>query len=268
MQRFSISIAAVVSGLAMVQAVYAADLPVKAPRPAAVVPYSWSGCYVGVNGGWIGNHSTLHLQPSGAYLNNPNFPPALLDYVTQDYSANGSSGTVGGEIGCNFQRENWVWGLEADLDWTGLSDSIDANYPLTPIFSGRAFNPRTLTITQRQEWLSTIRGRLGYSFDRWLVFATGGLAIGEVKSSFYQNFFTVGITDQGSASETRVGWTVGGGVEYAFYRNWSAKLEYLYVDLGSFSYNSPASDDPSFLWTTTVKTRENIVRAGLNYKFN
>lgn len=265
MKRLSIAAIAAVSTVAFVQTAPAADLPVKAPVAAS---YSWSGCYIGINGGLIRNNSTLHLQPTGAYLNNPVFPQGLLDYVTQDYSASGSSGIVGGQIGCNWQRDRWVWGLESDFSWTGLNDSVSASYPATPVFGASSFAPRSLTITQREDWLSTIRGRLGYSFDRALLFATGGLAIGRVKSSFFQSFPTAAITAAGSATQTRVGWTAGGGIEYAVANNWTAKAEYLYVDLGSFSYDSPASDDPRFLWTTTVKTREHIVRIGLNYKLN
>jgi outer membrane immunogenic protein len=247
----------------------AADMPVKAPiykAPAAVVAYNWSGCYVGANAGWIRNDSTLHVQPTGRYLDLPGaFAPALLAFVTQDYPAHGSSGTAGGQVGCNVQRERWVFGIEGDFNWTGVDDSVSAAYPQTPFFSGTAFLPRSLIVTHKLDWLSTIRGRVGYSFDRLLVFGTGGLAIGRVKSSFFQQF--PGITDLGSEANTRLGWTGGGGLEYAFDRNWTAKVEYLYVDLGSFSYDAPASDDPRFLWTTTVKTRDHIVRVGINYKF-
>jgi outer membrane immunogenic protein len=249
----------------------AADMAVKArPMPVPVPVYSWSGCYIGVNGGGIWSDSNRHVQPTGQYLVDPNFAtrPDLLAYVTQDYRVDRSGGTAGGQIGCNYQSGSWVFGLEGDAEWTGINDSFTATYPQTPFFNGFSFLPRTLTVTHQLDGLATVRGRLGYAFDRLLVYGTGGLAIGRVRSSFFQNFFTAGITDVGSASETRVGWTVGAGLEYAFSGNWSAKAEYLYVDLGSFSYNSPASDDPRYLWTTTVKTREHIGRVGINYHFN
>ncbi len=248
----------------------AADMAVKArPMPIPVPVYSWSGCYIGVNGGGIWSDSNRHVQPTGQFLVDPNFATGLLAYVTQDYKVDKSGGTAGGQIGCNFQSGSWVFGLEGDAEWTGINDSFSATYPLTPFFNGVAINPRTLTVTHQLDGLATARGRLGYAFDRLLVYGTGGLAIGRVRSAFFQIFLPAGVTtDVGSASDTRVGWTVGAGLEYAFSGNWSAKAEYLYVDLGSFAYDSPASNDPRYLWTTTVKTREHIGRVGINYHFN
>lgn len=252
--------------LGFASAASAADMPAKAPvyKAAPPVAYNWSGCYIGANAGWIRNDSNLNVQPTGRYQGL--WPAPLLAYVTQDYSAKGSSGTAGGQIGCNWQSDRWVFGIEGDLNWTGIRDTTSVAYPQTPVLGGGAFAARNLTVSHELNWLSTVRGRLGYSFDRLLVFATGGVAFGEVKSSFFQ-IFPPTITDRGSASKTRVGWTAGGGLEYALAGNWTAKVEYLYVDLGSFSYNSPASDDPRYLWTTTVDTREHIVRAGINYRF-
>jgi outer membrane immunogenic protein len=261
----------VVAGLLLcASAASAADMAVKArPAPLPVPVFSWTGCYIGVNGGGIWSDSNRHVQPTGQYLVDPFYTtrPELLAYVTQDYRVDKSGGTAGGQIGCNYQSGAWVFGIEGDAEWTGISDTFSTTYPQTPFFNGGALVARTLTVSHQLDALGTIRGRLGYAFDRLLVYGTGGLAIGRVRSAFFQNFFTAGVTDIGSASETRFGWTVGAGLEYAFSPNWSAKAEYLYVDLGSFSYNSPASDDPRYLWTTTVTTREHIGRVGINYRF-
>jgi len=271
--KFTVAVVGIASVLGLTSLASAADMAVKArPAPLPVPVFSWTGCYIGVNGGGIWSEGNRHVRPTGQFLVDPTFAtrPDLLAYVTQDYRVDKSGGTAGGQIGCNFQSGAWVVGVEGDAAWTGINDSLSVTYPATPFFNGIGLLPRTVTITHQLDGLGTIRGRLGYAFDRLLVYGTGGLAIGRVRSSYLQNFFTVaaGLTDFGSASETRLGWTVGAGLEYAFSANWSAKAEYLYVDLGSFSYNAPASDDPRYLWTTTVTTREHIGRVGINYRFN
>jgi outer membrane immunogenic protein len=100
----------------------------------------------------------------------------------------------------------------------------------------------------RNDWLGTVRGRLGYAFDRFLPYVTGGLAVGGVKTS---------VAGFGDSSDTKAGWTVGGGIEAAIAGPWTAKVEYLYVDLGSSDTVLGSSAD----------FRTNIVRAGLNYRF-
>jgi outer membrane immunogenic protein len=105
-----------------------------------------------------------------------------------------------------------------------------------------------LTCETKNTWLGTVRGRLGYAIDRFMPYVTGGLAVGDIKNN---------ISGIGSASDTKAGWTVGGGLEYAFNGPWSAKVEYLYVDLGRGG--AIAGSDAKF--------QTNIVRAGLNYRF-
>jgi outer membrane immunogenic protein len=250
----------------------AADMEVKTPPPV-VLPFSWSGCYVGGNAGWIRNDSTLNVKPGGRYL--LVFPADLLAAMSSqpDLSARGSAATAGVQAGCNWQSANSVFGLEGDFNWSGIKDTVNASFP-DIVVGGGSFLATNQTITHRLDWFSTIRARIGYSFDHLLVYGTGGFAFGGVKSSFLQVFpGAPGLFDQGSAARTRYGFTLGGGLEYAFSGNWSAKLEYLYIDLasfndlGRFSYDSPASDDPRFVWTTTFKTREHVLRLGLNYRF-
>jgi outer membrane immunogenic protein len=100
--------------------------------------------------------------------------------------------------------------------------------------------------------------------DRWLVYATGGLAVAHINSSLNLQYATGSYN--GSDSRTRAGYTVGGGVEYSFAQNWSAKLEYLYLDFGTYTFISPNSNDPLADWATSVRAREHVVRVGLNYK--
>ena len=107
----------------------------------------------------------------------------------------------------------------------------------------------------RNRWFGTARGRIGYAFDRWLPYLTGGAAFANLKAGITPGFGTV--------SSTEIGWTAGVGFEYGFLGNWSAKIEYLYADLGTFPCGTPCGvavpNDVSF--------KENVIRAGLNYRF-
>jgi len=202
---------------------FAADLPRKAP--IYVAPgFSWSGFYVGINGGYGWGKSNWSLTGTTA--------------TTGDFDVNG--GLVGGTVGYNLQTGNWVWGLEGDFDASWIKGADTA----TCGGSG---------CETKNSWFATARGRIGYAWDRWLPYLTGGAAFGDVKMTTPLG---------GGETETRIGWTVGGGVEYAFLGAWSAKLEYLYADLGTASC-SAANCVADF----DVKFKTNIVRAGLNYRF-
>jgi outer membrane immunogenic protein len=151
---------------------------------------------------------------------------------------------IGGTAGYNWQSGAMVYGLEGDLAWASVKGSVTCG-------AGAA-------CTTELNYLATIRGRIGYAFDRWLPYFTAGGAYGQVKATNAN--LTPGF--QG-ASATPFGWTAGVGLEYAFMGNLTAKLEYLYVDLGSFNCmacSATLSDNISF--------KANVVRAGLNYKFS
>jgi outer membrane immunogenic protein len=248
---------------------WAADLPVKAP-PLAYETYSWTGCYAGGNAGGIGNRSTVRQYPSGASLNT-GFQ-ADRDARTATVGFDNSEFAGGGQIGCNWQpHRNLVYGIETDLSGMTPSGTRSVDFPEMPLPS----NPAVLipgfstVMTHKLPWLGTVRGRVGWAWDRMLVYATGGLAYGRVESTFLGTITTgnaVGTTYVGSSSSTRAGWTIGGGIEAGLTANWSVKAEYLYLDLGKFSYTafSPA---PAFTWGVDVTTRAHIARLGLNYRF-
>ena len=223
-----------VSGLAtalLSTTTLAADLPTKKEAPAFVPPaqaVSWTGFYVGVNGGYGGDQYRYSLTPVG-----------VSAHVT-------SSGFLGGgQIGYNLQfAPSWVGGLEADLDAADIKGQVGVNFG-GPITAGSKTN-----------YLGTVRPRLGYLVtDHFLAFATGGLAYGDTVSGV-SGVFNV------SKTNSQVGWTVGGGVEYMLAKNWTFKTEYLYTDLGSASIFSGGG------FNLKVHTTDNIVRAGLNYLFN
>ena len=205
------------------QGAAAADLSLaplyKAP-PAEVAPvYNWTGFYLGANGGGGWGHSFWNTNTTGIDL---------------------SGGQAGGTLGYNRQLGNVVFGVEGDIDWSGFNGtSTTAGCP------GGCSTSDT--------WLSTVRGRIGYSFDRVMPYATGGLAVGDIRAS---------APGFAGGTSTNAGWTLGGGIEVALPGNWSAKAEYLRVDLGGFNCTG-CTPAPS----GNVSLQENVFRAGVNYRF-
>jgi outer membrane immunogenic protein len=202
-------------------AAQAADLPspYKAPAYTAPAYANWTGFYVGINAGYgFGksdwDHPAVSMDPKGAL--------------------------AGGTVGYNFQTGQWVWGVEADIDWSGMKGDTTCG---------------AASCTTKNDWLGTARARLGYAgWNNWLPYITGGAAFGDVKAENPAGT---------SASKTQLGWTAGLGLEYALKSNWSVKVEYLYADLGKFDCGtvcSPVTPD-------NVSFTTNIVRAGVNYRF-
>jgi outer membrane immunogenic protein len=216
----------------------AADLPPPpgpAPKaPAVYLPpapvFSWTGIYLGVNGGY-GFGTSNWTSAAGS---------------TGNFNVNG--GLVGGTLGGNYQFNSFVVGLEADLDWANLSGSSSA-CAAAPGAAG------LVSCQTSQSWLGTARGRAGFAWDRALFYGTGGAAFGNIKAA----------TALDSATNTEFGWTAGGGVEFAFLPNLTGKVEYLYVSLQNGSCGSICT---ATLGSPSVSLKENLIRAGVNYKFN
>jgi outer membrane immunogenic protein len=193
-----------------------AVLPAKAP--AYVTPvFSWTGPYIGINGGYGWGTADFN----GA------FPGSLSP----------SGGLFGATLGYNWQTGPAVWGLEGDIDWSGLRD--------TGACAGAT------GCRANNYWLGTVRGRLGYNAGRWMPYVTGGLAVGDVHSHIN------GFSD---TETTKAGWTLGAGVEAAIAGPWTAKIEYLYVDLGR-------GDPISGTGGAAADFKTNIIRGGINYRF-
>jgi len=211
---------------ALVSSAMAADIQRRveqrvAPVPYVVPVYNWTGFYAGINGGWGWGTGSFDGSPASRDLK-------------------GSGGLIGGTLGYNWQFNQVVWGVETDLDWSGVK--ADDNCA------------RGAHCEVKNDWLGTTRLRLGWANDRWMPYLTGGLAYGDVKAN---------VTGSPGASETRVGWTAGGGVEFAIAQPWTAKLEYLYVDLGDFDCGTRCGGSKP----DNVNFHSHIVRAGLNYRF-
>jgi outer membrane immunogenic protein len=227
MRRQIARLIGLVAVLASSAGAQAADLnATAAPARVAPVPFTWSGWYVGVNGGYGWGRSNW---------NDPAIDPDVRRFGL-------SGGVAGGQLGYNWQTGPFVLGLESDLDWTNLSGSkSDAGVCATD-GGGQC--------QTSQSWLGTTRGRVGYAFGSWLPYVTGGAAYGDIRST----------QPSGTASTTRLGWTAGAGVEYSISPRWSAKLEFLHLDLGTAAFMGAASNT-----TITTPAKDDIVRAGINY---
>ncbi len=230
--------------------VMAADMPVPYPAPQppasyypAAAPFNWGGFYVGANGGY-GFGSSSWSAP----------PVTLAGFIIAPAVATGSFNArgflAGGTLGLNLQASAFVFGVEADGDWTNLNGSSSNAYCSSN-------TPAGATCETKSVIFGTLRARFGYAFDRVLVYGTGGVAGGNVQAGFNPP-----ATFDEAAN---FGWIVGAGVEFAFADNWTAKVEYLYTDLGNMTCSSTANCGPSA--PVTVSLNENIVRAGVNFKF-
>jgi outer membrane immunogenic protein len=226
--------------------VTAADLPSRgAPAPAALVfPYAWTGTYVGVNAGY------------GASLNThrPTCTPACASTPALDTDSDGFVG--GGQIGYNQQIGRYLVGIEADLQYTDLGRTVRGTAPGATAYSA----------TQRLDYLGTLRARVGIVADRVLVYATGGLAYGDVRDA--QTTVFPGATFSVASTETEVGYAAGAGIEYGFTPNLTGRAEALYFDLGRRSLSGGSTPPTGIVRGARFVTEGVVGRAGLNYKFN
>jgi outer membrane immunogenic protein len=215
--------------------------------PPVLPVYNWAGVYVGINGGYGFGSSewTDPLNPSAS---------------TSSGSFNTNGGLVGGTLGVNFQTGGFVFGVEGDWDWQGLQGT-SSNPFCTSVFIPGVKGAAGLSCETKSDWMATFRGRAGYAADRVLFYATGGGAAGNVQT---------GLNTLPLQSATEFGWTGGAGIEWAFADNWTAKVEYLFVDLGNTTCNTSANCgfDKATAANDSVKFTESMIRAGVNFKFN
>ena len=253
---------------------------VKAPPPPIL---TWDGFYAGINAGFgIGRNGTvdsgIFTVPGAAIVSQPfgeqfqHSPAGLIAGVQAGYNAQFISGLL--------------VGVEADFQWSGQKDTVcmfGCGANTTGFFNlGGPGDTSKLLHTQKLDWLATARARIGFATNAWVWYLTGGAAYGRVQDAFdLSSSFIPGppnpypASGSGAFARNKLRWTAGGGVETRLWGNWSAKLEYLYVDLGSKSdtldiafplFNVPTL--PSHLTiTTTNYLRDHIVRAGVSYRF-
>jgi outer membrane immunogenic protein len=274
MKKFLLAGVAVVA-LGAIAPAHAADLgrpTYKAPPPVvAPVPiFSWTGCYIGGDIGWGWGRDTISI-PNLSFTAGVPLPP---DLSIPSASADTKGFLGGGQVGCNYQlAPNWVIGIEGD------GSAADIKGDLTRSFSFFDSDPSVnqfVTITGtahgKTDWLASVTGRLGWTWDRWMIYAKGGVAWAGDKFSADIPLFDEHL----ETSQTRTGWTVGGGVEWAFWNNWSAKLEYDFYDFGTRSLTLTGTFVPIGGTVLTpvvvpgidVKQTINAVKFGVNYRFD
>jgi outer membrane immunogenic protein len=215
----SVSALALIAGLASVQAADIQQRPAVVKAPPMVAPiFTWTGPYVGINGGW-GFGTGDHV--GGAAPGSVDIDGALLG-VTAGY---------------NWQVNQAVFGIEGDINWTDIS--------------GRGTCTGPVGCTTQNNWLGTVRGRLGWAAGQFMPYVTGGLAVGDIEARS---------AGAGKSDSTQAGWVLGAGVEAALWGPVSAKIEYLFVDLGrGDAIPGTGGSRPDF--------QTSIIRAGLNYRF-
>jgi len=266
------SVALVALGL-VAPAAFAAERPVPyTPPPPPVPVYTWTGCYVGASAGTSNGHSdgfsttpgstALGLGPGGTNI------PLFATQLTGSFDLSGFIG--GGQLGCNLQVGVWVWGVEVDGSATNKSGQQNAATGPNLAIGPNVFqNPLNFWKLQ-ERWLVTARGRLGWTiWDKTMVYVTGGAAWAKIDSSLWVigNQIATGIQQ----TNTRSGWTVGGGLEYALGYGWSVKGEFLYVDFGDWNTLNCVAVGPGCPTGTITNVNANLKdyvwRAGMNYRF-
>jgi outer membrane immunogenic protein len=263
--------AAAVIAAATTQPAFAADIPVKA-RPPVIEVWTWDGYYIGANGGysWGRSKTTAQFFNSGT--------GALISTSQSKFNLDGP--IAGGQIGFLRQTGQWVWGAEADAQWSGQDGSTSFICP-TPALGGACniitggpglgVSP-TASFNQKLAWFVTMRGRLGFTVHpHWFVYGTGGAAIGGIETDGVITGVTIlGAPTSNGFNYDRVnlGWTAGGGIEGRISGNWSAKLEYIYADYGWVrgSGSLPTASTPLRVEFSSRVT-DHVVRVGLNYKW-
>jgi outer membrane immunogenic protein len=272
MRKFVLASAAL-AALAVGGSAMAADLPAEPAYKSAplIVPtYDWTGFYIGVNGGYSWGNSSNTYTVTGV--------------ATFAGSAHMGGDVVGGQAGYNWQvNRNWVVGIEADLQGTNQKGT-DTPPPISTTSCVAGIPLCTTTVTgvsmdQNLRWFGTARARFGFvPWDHLMLYATAGAAFGEIDSTATTSTtttLTLGGTPivapttalaTANLTNRRAGWTVGGGAEWVLSGPWTAKLEYLFVDLGSYSNTVPGNPGvPSTQISSHVT--DNIVRVGINYRF-
>lgn len=240
----------------------AADLaPYRAPPPVAA--FTWSGFYVGgsLGSAW-GTFDPRSSTVVASYL------PAAADVAavnaagSQSLKSNGMTGGIG--AGVNWQTDQLVLGLEADMQAVRLGGTVitGGRYQTG---AGEAF---TFTTSITSNWLLTVRPRIGWAIDNWLIFATGGLAVSDLSANFmWADAATQPVSEAATFTTVKAGYVVGGGIETALGPRWSVKAEYLYVRMSAASLTGSPAQSPSQIFTHSTELHASIARMGANFRF-
>src|SRR5690349_13190282 len=199
-------------------------MAVKAPRPVVPV-FSWTGCHVGVSGGGLwGSVPGYTTTSDSVFLQVPpgnpqNIPTVAGFQLSKGYDVSG--GLVGGNVGCDYQTGQWVFGVEGDWSalWVTGASPLSPNQAVPRVGGGTYNYAPNDQWSARERWLATLRGRVGFTpADKLLIYATGGAAWARIESTELN--VPIGLSTAVYQTDTRLGWTVGAGVDYALNRNW------------------------------------------------
>jgi outer membrane immunogenic protein len=261
--------------VAMAGSASATDLGVRKPvyKAPVVRVCTWCGFYAGVNAGAAWGHEDISLVPTGLSFQDPN--NALLASVGSPSNSK-TSFTGGGQIGVNSQWLNLVVGLEQDIQYVGLNTSQNVGAVGVPPIAGAAPTLFVFNNSVDSRWLATTRLRMGYAFNNVLLYSTAGIAFGQ--QNYSQTIaattvlpavpanLTFNTAAVPSSNRITAGFAAGGGGEWKFAPNLSARLEYLYIDLDN-SDDVLSALSPAFSTTSHSHVRTSILRAGVNYQF-
>jgi outer membrane immunogenic protein len=253
----------------------AADIAYKAPAYKAPPPtWTWTGFYIGATAG--GAWSTAGVSLNAVNGTPPLYFPVVIPAldVIGSPSISGSSAIFGARLGYNQQWGSLVWGLEGDISYFRVKLSAFTNgNPFTPILPPAVPNFATFSTNVSSSWLATVRPRVGFAAGPALFYGTGGVAIANVSfSNVYLGHSDLGAGNEfeaTSASQTRVGWAAGAGVDYALAMHWILSVEYLHVDLGSIAASGlvTTGNANTATFNFSTKLQSDIVRGGVSYKF-
>ena len=250
---------------------HAADMAVKAPPPPPMVVDTWTGFYIGINGGGIWGRDHLTSVPADAGTTAFWAGCFAAGACPRDYGRNtDSSGEFGGQIGYNWQMNSFLLGIESDIQWTDVRSSASVALANT----GTGFVAFNGTASSKLEWFGTTRGRLGFlATPSFLLYGTGGVAYGSIASSWTANFPGTAQLVSGSDTNTRAGWVAGVGGEWKMNRNWIFGVEYLHMELDGRSFGATglgSTGCTALNCNFTVATdhfKTDTVRARVSYKF-
>ncbi|MGE0240717.1 MAG: outer membrane protein [Parvibaculaceae bacterium] len=251
--------------LLLVGAVLTAGTTAEAADVEAPAIYDWSGFYAGVHAGYGwgdggGVDFDEFFAPGFGEIGDGAVAAGYPETIGKDLE--GMLG--GGQVGYNIQTDRLVIGIEADLSYLGMDEKESTAFP-GGIGGNVLLEPGTASVRQSLDYLGTARLRLGYALDRTLLYVTGGLAYGDKEFRFATTSGPASFA--GGKSDTALGWSLGGGFEYAILDATTLRLEYLYYDLGRLSSTAAAAQDERFTQSYSAEFRGNIVRAGVNVRF-
>jgi outer membrane immunogenic protein len=243
----------------------AADLAVKAPYAPPPALWSWTGFYVGINGGYS-TGADDYTQSIVAF-------PAPVTTIASftNNTVNPKGGVFGGQIGFNYQTGPVVWGVEGDWQWASQSHTACGHLCFVEAFPGGLVTTVGTSVYQKVKSFATVRGRVGWANDGWLAYITAGGAWARIDETDTIVIAPPIAAQAASFSNTVSGAAYGAGIEVRLWAGWTGKFEYLHLDLSgttnTFAIVPPILPAPSPFTTTTGRIRDDIFRVGVNYKF-